>query len=1077
MKSLWSGVSGLQAHQIAMDVEGHNISNVNTVGFKYSRANFADMMSQTMKIATSPQGDIGGKNDMQVGLGTNVVSTTKIFSQGSTKNTDKNTDMTIQGDGFFIVSADGGANYNYTRNGDFNLDRNGTLVDSNGFAVQGWKKNIVSNSEGCTSSADAGLVDSTQPIQSIKIEPGLKIPANTTSNIELKANLNSGESVKSKDCIYPTGSSDGLDYKKSAENLGGATDFSSLFNQNSKSVSLDSAKGTTPSQIAAGTGVSISHTVGTGSLATNVAAGATTIDFGTAVTDWAVGDQVIISNGTNKELVTITSITGAVATIDADPSTAGNQGLAHSYATATPTTMEVVKKRYFVFTDNAGGGSPAPTGYNAPTTTNKTANDTYFFKSPADLQNSLKHFAESISTGANVSMNAEQGMFRVDNSGGNKALNLSVKGWGGGSGNDFTDNPDSLGDPAFTSIFSAINGTIATPDVTSINMAELADANGSNFKLASATGNSTTEAIKNGQGITLTIGGTVRNFVYTDGNAVPATGNANPTGDIDGNSTNDTYFFKTTQDLANSLTHFLNQQEAGASATIVGGNKIQFNNPTGGGGAALNISISDLVGGNVGNPTFASTFTSLAGNIADGGASIQSKEIKSNNTIKDTNEIKTKVFVTDEDMGVMFDANGQALSLQSATTTVTGKVDGQGIRIKFGGKDSEGKDITREVTFRYTDGNTALVPPHPSATKVVNQGVGGANSFEVTRDTDGKITKDNPVYFKTVDDLRYLIQQIARDVDSDGKQDNKIDVTINKNGKIEMKHNDTDDKKNLSLTVAPIKDDNTTENVLFNQTMSSLTGTLEVGKVKTSQALNAATHATSIEVYDSLGSKHSLRFEFRKISANEWAWRGEVPKPGTLTGAGPEGNILRGGKISFNEDGSLKDVNPPTLTFTANNGSRADQIIQLDFGTLGGFDGITSLVKSSSTEGISQDGYPSGDLLDIRIDQTGTVMGSFSNGRSLALAQVALAKFTNNAGLTAEGSNLFRQTSNSGDPTIGTAGTGGRGSILASALEMSNVDLSRSLTELIVVQRGYQANSKTITTSDQMLQALLAIKK
>lgn len=1073
MKSLWSGVSGLQAHQIAMDVEGHNIANVNTVGFKYSRANFADMLSQTMKIATSPNGDIGGKNDMQVGLGTNIVSTTKIFSQGSTQNTDKNTDMTIQGDGFFIVSPDGGANYNYTRNGDFNLDRNGTLVDSNGFAVQGWIKNIGSSASGCGGAADTATVDSTQPIQSIVIQPGLKIPANTTANIEVKANLNSGDSVSSKACVYPSDTTDGLGYKKSAENIGASTDFGSLFNSLGKSVSLNSATGTTTSQIAAGTGMSITHTVGTGALAGAITAGDTTINFGTAITGWSVGDQIVVSDGTNKELVTITAIAGAVATIDTDVSTAGNQGLANSYAVSTPTTMEVMRKRYFVYTDNAGGGSPEPTGYNAPTADLKTSNDTYFFKSPSDLQNSLKHFVESVSTGANVTMNSEQGIFTVDNSGGSTALNLKVKGWGGGTGDDFTDTPDSLGDVTFTSLFDALNGTIATPDITNIDMAELADANGVDFSLSSATGNSTTNAIKNGQGITLTIGGTQRHFVYTNGNSVAVTGNAVPTGDIDGNAVNDTYFFKTTQDLANSLTHFLNSQDAGASASISAtGNEIKFT----GGAAGFTSSISGLVGANVANSTFAKVFTPLAGTIAPAGTAV-SNEITSNNTMKETNVIKSKAFVTNEDIGVMFDANGKALSLQSATTTITGKVDGQGIRIKFGGLDSAGKSVTREVTFRYTDNNTALVPPHPSATTTINEGVGGASSYEVVRDADGKITKDNPVYFNTVDDLRNLVEQIARDLDSDGVKDNDIDVSINENGKIQMKHNGDDDKYNVSLNVSPIEDDNTTKNTLFTQVMSSLTGTLEAGKIKTSQALNAATHATSIEIYDSLGSKHSLRFEFRKVSTTEWAWRAEIPKPGVLTGGTPEGNILRGGTISFNEDGSLKDVNPPTLTFTANNGSRADQIIQLDFGSLGGFDGITSLVKESTTEGISQDGYPSGDLVDTRIDQTGTVMGSFSNGRSLALAQVALAKFTNNAGLTAEGSNLFSQTSNSGDPTIGTAGTGGRGSILASALEMSNVDLSRSLTQLIVVQRGYQANSKTVTTSDDMLQALLAIKK
>jgi len=128
LKSLFSGVSGLQAHQIAMDVESNNIANVNTVGFKYSRANFSDLLAQTKQIATAPQDGLGGKNAVQVGLGTQVNSMTRIFSQGSIQNSDKNTDVAIQGDGFFIVSPDGGKTYNYTRAGDFKFDADGNLL-------------------------------------------------------------------------------------------------------------------------------------------------------------------------------------------------------------------------------------------------------------------------------------------------------------------------------------------------------------------------------------------------------------------------------------------------------------------------------------------------------------------------------------------------------------------------------------------------------------------------------------------------------------------------------------------------------------------------------------------------------------------------------------------------------------------------------------------------------------------------------------------------------------------------------------------------------------------------------------
>ena len=130
LKSLFSGVSGLQAHQIAMDVESNNIANVNTIGFKYSRANFSDLLAQTNQIATAPQGQLGGKNAVQVGLGSSVASVTRIHTQGSIQNSDKNTDVAIQGDGFYIVSPDAGNTYKYTRSGDFKFDANGNFVGS-----------------------------------------------------------------------------------------------------------------------------------------------------------------------------------------------------------------------------------------------------------------------------------------------------------------------------------------------------------------------------------------------------------------------------------------------------------------------------------------------------------------------------------------------------------------------------------------------------------------------------------------------------------------------------------------------------------------------------------------------------------------------------------------------------------------------------------------------------------------------------------------------------------------------------------------------------------------------------------
>jgi flagellar hook protein FlgE len=200
-----------------------------------------------------------------------------------------------------------------------------------------------------------------------------------------------------------------------------------------------------------------------------------------------------------------------------------------------------------------------------------------------------------------------------------------------------------------------------------------------------------------------------------------------------------------------------------------------------------------------------------------------------------------------------------------------------------------------------------------------------------------------------------------------------------------------------------------------------------------------------------------------------------VPQPGEINTIAPLNEIL--GQVRFTADGALSAYTPTNVNFTGNNGSSPNQNVNIILGTSNAFDGVTSFDATSGTSGISQDGFPGGDLVGIRIDQSGTLVGSFSNGRSFGLAQIGMAKFTNNEGLVSDGGNVYLQSANSGDPIIGTAATAGRGFMQSSALEASNVDLSKSLTNLIIIQRGYQANAKTITTSDTLLETLLGIKR
>ncbi|MDE5775480.1 MAG: flagellar hook-basal body complex protein, partial [Treponemataceae bacterium] len=180
MRSLWSGVSGMQNHQTKMDVVGNNIANVNTNGFKKGRADFQDMISQQLSGAAAPTTEVGGVNPKEVGLGVQTAAIHTIFTQGNLQSTGVSTDVAIQGNGFFVLQ--NGEKTYFTRNGAFSLDKDGTLVNpANGYRVQGWMAREL-NGEMIVQTA-ASPTDLTIPV-------GSKDPAKATLNVNYACNLN-----------------------------------------------------------------------------------------------------------------------------------------------------------------------------------------------------------------------------------------------------------------------------------------------------------------------------------------------------------------------------------------------------------------------------------------------------------------------------------------------------------------------------------------------------------------------------------------------------------------------------------------------------------------------------------------------------------------------------------------------------------------------------------------------------------------------------------------------------------------------------------------------------------------------
>lgn len=811
MRSLWAGVSGLQAHQYAMDVEGNNIANVNTFGFKYSRADFSTLMSQTSKIATAPDGNLGGKNPMQVGLGAGVNSTTRIHSQGNIQTTDKNTDMAINGDGFFIVSNDGGTTQYYTRAGDFKTDAVGNFVDNNGYTVQGWNYN-----------QETGQIDSSKSVEDIVIPPGMSMPAKPSTIVSLTANLDSGNSLganaSAKRPIYALDSTHGRRDDTGTvidENDTGHTEFY------------------------------------------------TTSKTGAQVTEKGV-DMGVVFNAQGEGL-----------------NLRDGQGMWVSFADAKWTSGRQLN-------------------------TDVPANQ-------ADIQ-----------------------------------ANTDYTFWG------YT-NADGTQVPATLDI--TINGT-----------------------------------------------------------RIQATGVGKET--------------------------FLNAINAKTAETGV---------------------VASIVDGR---------FTLTNDNST--GTTAKSKNI--NFTVNAaTNTVGQNVRFTTADL-----QNNALQKVPRAGATLTG---GAGINGPV--------SVITAHEYIYSSNNVDIgANPNPNAAAI-----GQANMPQPT----GQRT------FHTTEDLRELLQRDARfavDYDGNGTIENfnpngqpaaqdanlGVEVVVESDGRFKITNPAGQNAKDMTFKVTGYSNEanKIATNDKFTAMFSALDGNFNAGNnEKYSQDMYLSAHTASIEIFDSLGTRHELTVQFTKQTKTadggaEWSIIISVPEPAEInfSGDGAPGNIVVG-NLRFGNDGSLQSYTPNVLNFTGNNGSKPDQVIKLDFGTTGAFDGLTSYDKDSATTKQETDGYTGGNLKPdaLRTDENGYIYGEFTNGKTLALAKVALATFPNNMGLEEMGNNLYKATANSGTATIGHAGEGGRGGLKGSAIEMSNVDLSRALTELIVIQRGYQANSKTITTSDQLLNTLLQLKQ
>ena len=293
-----------------------------------------------------------------------------------------------------------------------------------------------------------------------------------------------------------------------------------------------------------------------------------------------------------------------------------------------------------------------------------------------------------------------------------------------------------------------------------------------------------------------------------------------------------------------------------------------------------------------------------------------------------------------------------------------------------------------------------------------------------------------------------------------------------------------------------------TENVKFACNLNK--NTPEILEGASAADIQKGTWNTEQEIFDSFGNKHLLSVSFRRVVGNPNQWEATVnvdvnnaDYTQTRIGLGTTDGVANTFLVNFDNYGQLLSVTDSAGNLTpesgeivlqasytvpeANtdeNGNPYRQTFNINLGTIGSMKNtITQSASISTTKAYSQDGYTLGYLDNFKIDSSGTITGVYSNGTNRVIGQIAMASFTNDRGLEKAGDSTYVESNNSGQAMIGESGVQGKGKLLSGALEMSNVDLSEQMTDMIVTQRGFQSNAKTIQTSDTMLETVLSLKR
>ncbi len=1006
--ALYSGVSGLKGQSNKIGIISDNISNVNTVGYKGNRGGFESLVTSSGNVSTFSPGGVLGKGQQLVN------------KQGLLQSTDSSTDIAISGDGFFVVNqqADGDGQVYYTRAGSFTQDSTGNFRNAAGYFLQAWPLDREGRLPGETGNLNTNSSANLTSLTTVNVT-NLTGVAAATSAVSVGANLDSGQTA------YPGASGTVRPDPFHAQN----SDIAA------KTILVPGGVNslTRGDRITVSTGEGLSYTyrysgftfgrdvTNASSVGDNGEAVMTSPDTLTS-SAVALGANPVATTNTSTT-VTITSAAHGLATGDSVTLSglaatggvpAGELNATHIVTVIDANTYTITSTTAATSTVAAGGGAGG-TSTNLPFTTTASSNVVTVRQVGHGLvDNEVVTITGNTAIIAGIPANDFNSSFLVnviddDHYTITVATAASSTATGGGAGTV----------SATTRLFG---GTIM-------------DASNATTRFLANTGTSPFSTSALSFSITTTATGTV-DFTYTSASPNAQLGQFNTLSNL--------------ADAINAVTGltarvssgrlYVAPSDANAAITFANGSQVGTAGPPVQWGIDW---VRELGLANIGTGSdrfntldgLSSLVNNSSGLTANIGSALSSASVK----INVNNPLDTITF-----------SDYPAVANVTLGTTPFATTAGSGVVTVTLPAAPSPSYVTGDVVDMGTlaggpyDGIPAADLSGQFSITVLN-----ATTFTIVAKNDSVATagtSTGPTGISMVQPQNYgsLVSELGLTASLNGAS-----YTAQSTGALGPAYDPSDAAKNIAG------------------------GTI------------TAQFSRPIRVYDSLGTGHDLSMSFIKTDTNTWAVEVYAANDSEVTSSLPSGQIVTG-QISFNGDGSLQSVdsalaNPVDITWT--NGS-VSSTITFDWGTAGSPFGTVGASSIGKTDGLSQfdsayrvnfvdqNGAPVGDLTSVSITQEGFVVASYSNGQTQNLFKIPLADFANPNQLETASGNVFLQSAESGEVNLRQSGSSGVGKIASSSLEQSNVELADQLTDMIVAQRAYQANTKVISTTDQLLSQL-----